>query len=588
MPQIPLYTAQGVLPTSTGLPRGASGVPVVPAALTGDPGASGLEQALAAPAEGLQGAGGAMVQAEALKLHRQRAFDVLNKETAHDEWQLAFQPRAAELRKENWQTYPERLEEEGKRLMEEHGTTLSPQARLMFEHKAKQTLSVFQQRALAERSAMTDQATLYRLSRNIQQAQEAMANAVTPYDREVAKGQFEDFTNELVATGLADGQRVADAQKKTYDAVKVQDVQNAIQRNPDAMVRQLDAQLAGTPTREDLPVAPVEQLATLRQQAGEVSNARFAQEEHRARYADYKRKQEQDRATIDLRANVYGTLPTPENVPTFQRLLTQAQQMMRNLEIDEKDGTALINDARQMMLTAQKPREVDNPEVERQARTLAQTAEAPQQFTAARQFLQSVMSPQHPQLKPETYSAIMDKIEQREKGAYWRNRPAVVAGKDVLMRGVLIPYGGSLAGMMKPEMQQKLQFAMDAYEQELSTLLNDPKQGTTALDRDAVDIAWKYRVQFLKPNPDSAQEYLPPEVQAVQTPYELSVVLARLRGEGWSDGTIKQLIVNWQAWRSYLGEQAGRRGTMGTGTQLQPRSYQLPGGVGPGTESRSK
>jgi hypothetical protein len=382
-------------------------------------------------------------------------------------------------------------------------------------------------------------------------------------------------------------------------------MQTLIQADPDRAERNLRLQtrqasgLAGPDEQGDpgFPVAPPEHLAQLTAQAAQVRRERFAMQEHQERYTEYRHKEQQRVNTRPLLSTLYTTLPIPANVPTFQGIITQARDLMVRGDIDEADYQHIAQAAQAHATAAAKPPAItDNDAVERQAQLVVHLAETPEQFAQAQQFLSQAIQQQA--LKPETYGTLADKLESRERQGDIRQRASVKAAKDILMRGALVPYGGAFAGQMRPKQQQKLQWALDAFETQLDTLAQQPG-GTRLIDARAREMAWDARIQFMAPDiDDPAEEYLPQDARQATTPHELAQVLTQLRSRGWADGTIAQILQNWHAWKDYEAARQQRYGTPRSGTspapapqgaQPVPRSQQLPplrGGT-PG-EPRSK
>jgi hypothetical protein len=560
-----------------------------------DSGATALERSLGALPEAIEQAGGLAVRTEELQAHRQRAFDTQNATQQKQEFRLTIQPAYEEWKQQDWQTLPERVQEEGRKMIQAHAAQLkTPYAKALFEADATQLLAVFQQQAIAERTKRTEGNTAFLLGREVQQAQEALAKATTPYEVLVAQGHLEATVTRFVDTGLMGGAEGATLLKKTTDAVQDERVQVAIQADAQRMKVQLETQsgnvLRGddpaTGTDPNLPLARPEALAKQSQQAREVARAQFAEKEHQERYADYQRQKQQTQNSGELLTRLYKTAPIPDNVPTFQRIIEDAAKAIETGALDPTTGAHIMSTAQTHATAAAKPPvQRDDPTVERTIAMAVYRAEAPQEFAQAREALTKAGVSQ---LTPETFGKLSDKLEQRERQAYWRARPAVQAGKDVILRGAVVPYGGSLAGIMKPKQQQKLLQAMDAYEQQIATLA---EQDIREADKRAVDMAWNVRIQFMKPDKDDpAEEYLPPEAQAAKTPHELATVLQKYRAQGWADGTIAQILQNWHAWKDYeTARQERAGGQRGSGTTPQPRSYQLPGTTPPSTtEPRSR
>jgi hypothetical protein len=559
-----------------------------------DPGASALERSLQVMPQTLAQLGGVGVQMAELEQRRQQAQDVLDATLADQAWAQAHQEHVAALEQGDYRQLPTAVMDEGRRLQEQiaQERSLSPQARAMYQARVQERLTVAQQRALTVRSKRQDEEKSYALGTALHETQQRVANATSSYERELALGQWRETAQEFVRVGLLHGATAADMEAKLTETIQVQDNQNAIQHDPAAMTFQYTAQLAGQPTREDLPLAPVSKLAQLHQQALEVRKQRRSEAEHVERYDEWKLTRQQEQNTVSYTTQIYTTPPTMENAPTFERLTQQIAQAMRTGDLDPRQGEHLMQVAQAHAQAAKKPSVVaDDPAVERELSYRIYTAQTPQDFTRARDLLtQRGLTA----LKPETYRTLADKLESRTKASWWRDRPAVKAAYDILVRGVVVPYGGQLAGQMKPRWQQKLSWATDAWEAEMLKLQDTPAQ----MDQRASDLAWDMRLKFLVPDTDDVgEEYLPPPVKAATTPDQLKMVMSMLRDQGWAPETLWIIKRNWETYQAYLrASQERRGGAMPTSPGMAapaaappPKSYQLPGMESPSTsEPRSK
>jgi hypothetical protein len=520
-------------------------------------------------------------QAEGYQFQRQRAQDVLDAKTELQDTRQLLLTKYDELLQGDYRTLPEDVLKEGNRIIQERGRNLSPQARALFTEDAKQALTVLQQNALGERTKRRDQNTVYTMSREIQQVQELMLRTTNPYEQDVVLGQFDDLAQQFVASGLVRGEVMADMRKKTLDAVADQRVQQAIQAYPDAMRQNLMAQLTGHPTREDLPQARPESLAELHQQSVAVSKARFAEQEHKERYQAYQLSEQQRVNSRELTTRLYTTKLEPGSVPKFQDIIRQAEAGIKTGTLDERQGEHIMQTALSHMQTASKPPVVQDDEMLASSISLSvRMAERPEEFERARNLLSTQALGR---LKRNTFEDIYDALERREAASNWRQFPEVRAAKDILVRGAMVPYGGTLAGQMKPQMQQKLTWAIDSWEAQLQEVFNDPQQGPRTVKQLAEAFAWENRRQLLQPdinNEADAQEYLPPQVQRATTPVELAQEIHALRMLGWSNGSLLIIRDNWHRWQDSMRKREGSGVVPPTGGRTSPGAsnpYQLPG-----------
>jgi hypothetical protein len=499
---------------------------------------------------------GIMQQTAQLEQRRQQAQDVLDSTLADQDFAQRYDARIAELEQGDYRVLPKSVLDDGNMLLgqiaNERG--LSPQAKAMLTARAQERITVAQQRALSFRSKRQDQDKTYALSNAVHEAQQRVANARDPYERQVALGQFDETLASFAATGLADGAALADLRFKTVKAIEVQTLQSAIQADPEAMYTQLLAQTRGEPTREDLPLAPMESLAQLTAQARDVRRQQWSEREHQERWQDYQLKKRQDENSVELRTSIYTTPVNPSNVATFDKLIRQAAEMMKRGELDESTGEHLMQTAQAHSIQAAKPPvRVDDTAAKDTLTLMVMQAQTPEQFAQAREVLTQAGVKK---LTPETYMQFVDKLDSREKGRFWHDLPEVRAAREILVRGAIIPYGGSFAGQMKPKMQQKLSLALDTWEYALQQRLDDPRQGLDAVRRDARTVAEEMRQRYLVPDfEDQAdvQEYLPQDVQGARSPHELAQIIHKMHQQGVPPWQLNIMRENWHRWQGSPG-----------------------------------
>lgn len=516
MPRLPEYLAREQLPATGGLPRGTIPIPVVP-----QPGADGqagtlLARSLGAAGEAVSQAGTFVLRAEEFQAARQRAQALLDAKTHLQEYRLHAQPLYDRLRQGDYQTFPETLVDEGTQLIADMGLRLSPQARAVFREEATQFLGLQQQKAFDERIRRRDQATTFVLVRESQHLQERMASATTPLDRLSARDDFERTMSELVQAGLADGARAADVVRKTLDAVAVQDVQIMIQAHPDAMRRQLRAQTQGDPTREDLPLAPRAHLAALTQEAAAVYRERLTEIEHHELMTDRRRATLQGQVAMDLRSRLTEIVPTPENVPQYDALLTEINTRARAGALAKADHDGLLTEQRTLRATAVNPPQVDDPATERRLVLLLAAADNPQDFAEVRtQIVQASM-----RLKVDTFKGLLLEAKDRERADHWSNLPGVKAGMQTILGGDV----GSAAFLPMTRSadehgeQIRLREAVDAYKAVVQALAEGTAgtPGSAArANAEAPGLALDLRRRMVdQPKQDAKIKSLPPGLQS--------------------------------------------------------------------------
>jgi hypothetical protein len=575
MPRLPQYLSQQPLPSSTGVRGGIVGVPVVGGATVGTPGPSAIEQSLGVFPQTMANVAGMMQQTAQLEQRRQQAQDVLDATLADQDFAQRYDARVAELEQGDYRVLPKSVLDDGNTLLgqiaNERG--LSPQAKAILTARAQERMTVAQQRALSFRAKRQDQDKTYALSNAVHEAQQRVANARDPYERQVAWGQFEETLTAFQASYLADPGALAELRVKTAKAIEVQTVQTAIQADPEAMYTQLLAQTRGEPTREELPLAPMESLAQLTAQARDVRRQQWGEREHQERWQDYQVKKRQEENSVELRTSIYTTPVNPSNVATFDKLIRQAAEMMKRGELDESTGEHLMQTAQAHSIQAAKPPvRIDDPAAKDTLTLMVMQAQTPDEFTRAREMLTQAGVKK---LTPETYMQFVDKLDSREKGRFWHDLPEVRAAREILVRGAIIPYGGSFAGQMKPKMQQKLSLALDTWEYALQQRLDDPRQGLDAVRRDARRLAEDMRQRYLVPDfEDKAdvQEYLPPEAQQAKNPHELAQVLHKWYQEGIPPWQINIMRENWHRWKGVLGWEPRSSAPSSSAPTLPPSS----------------
>jgi hypothetical protein len=595
VPRLPVGLGDTQLPATGGVRGGTVGLPLAQEQGIDLSTATLPARSLAEMGQHIEQAGQFLVQADAYQAQRARAQGVLDSTLGFQVWAQEFQPAAAELAKGDYRTLPEQTVKLGKSLADKVALerNLSPEAKALFREKTEAAITKAQSDALGIKNQRFHQDTAFAMSTAVYQAQQEAAAAKDDTDLRMALDRLHGTLAEGVPAGLWHGDVAAKMYRDTETTVYKDRVARATQVNPDAMKTQLLAQLQGEPTRSDLPLAPPEYLAELYQHAQQVSAYQFQQKEHQERYADYARQKQQTLNSRDLRTKVYTTSLIPENVPTFQSIIEQAATAVKTGELDETTGEHIMHTAQAHMTTAGRPPPLRDDEPTKRTLNLAIRAAArPEEFDQVRNMLTEATK--NGQITADTYGPMYDKLDQREKVATdWLAYPEVQAAKNVIMRGALVPYGGTLAGQMKPLMQQKLTWAVDTWEAQLESLYADPQGGPKAVKAQADALAWEARRQHLQPdinNKADAEEYLPPEVQKATSPAELAQAIHALRMLGWSNGSLLIIRDNWHRWMDAQREQAARRsGPVTPGPSGMPSSYQLPSlGTTPPSGRRSQ
>jgi hypothetical protein len=556
VPQIPQYLAREQLPTSSGVRGGVVNVPVVGQPGADTAGGAVLEKALGALPEAIESAGALQVKTEELQQHRQKAFDTINAKTQHQEWRLEMQPTYETLRQGDWQTLPERVEEEGKRLIEKRSQNLSPYAKALFEEDAKQSLAVFQQRAIEERIKRTEQATTFTFARELQQGQEALAKATNDYERQVAQGQLEETAKRFVDTGLVDGAKVAAALKQTKDAVAEEQVRTAIQADPANMRLQLQAQAkiaSGVPdvaTDPNLPLAPPEKLAELTQYAWEIEHQRLAQQEHAEVWADRRLAKEQEQTAADLRARLTTILPTPENVAQYDALLAEVNQKAQGAHpaISGTHQQEFTNHIRTLRAAALHPREVDDGPTERRLTILLDAADNERDYNDVRaQVIQNAGM-----LKPETMKGMLSTIYERKQSGHYSQLHGYREGIRVIMGGDIAEgnYMAMLRGTMQEAEQVRLRNALDAYR---AWAAETAKTSRDQVNSEGPIKALELRHTYMDvPDTEAKARRLPLPLLGrdgktpVQDRAEAIAIISKLPG---TDASRQRVLQQWDDWR---------------------------------------
>ena len=600
MPRIPFGFGDVQLPPTGGIRGGTVGIPAVQ-----EPGldlgtATLPARGVAALGQQVEKAGQSVLQAEGYaaqakeyvfqaaeyKAHRERAQDVLDSNMGLHALVQEYQPAAAERAKGDYRTLPEDVVKIGKSLADKVALerNLSAGAKALFREKAEALIDKAQGDALDVQNKKFQQDTTFAMSTAVHQAQQEALRAKDETDLQVAMDRLHSTLAEGVPAGLWKGEVAAKMYRDTEATVQNDWVKRAILTHPDAMKAQLFAQLQGEPTNPALPVAQPDSLVELYQQAEKVSLYHFQRREHDERYADYVRGKEQTKNSGDLRAKIYTTSLIPENVATFQNIIREAEALQKTGALDEATTEHIMRTAQAHALQAGRidltPR--DDQATEQTLALAVRLAERPEQFAQAREMITTSLG----RITTETRDKLYDKLEQREKVATdWHAYPEVQNAKNIIMRGAMVPYGGTLAGQMKPLMQQKLTWAVDRWEATLEELYADPKAGPAQVKAHAKELAWEARRDHLQPdinNKADAQEYLPPDVQNARDQMELAQAIHALRLQGWSGASLLIIRDNWNRWQEAQREEAQRleakqaSGTKKPGVTGMPSSYQLP------------
>jgi hypothetical protein len=488
-------------------------VPVVgqPGAERQGPGA--LEQALGAIPQGLQQLGAAGVQRETLQLHqeelqlvRQKAFDTLNGKTAGVQVRVPLQTLDGTLRQQDWQTAPEQLYEQGQKLIQDQGKTLTPQARAIYEHDAQSYLSVLHGRATDARGQRMEQMSAFTLAQQLTQAQHDFANATSDYERQVALGQVTLSVQQLVAAGAIAGTAGATALKQLGDTMEVQTVKTAIYAYPDRMDVQLRNQakiaMGDTTVQLDpsLPKAPVEHLADLGKEATAVQAQRLAQQEHVERRSDEQWKKTQDGNLRDLQARIAILVPTPENVAQYDRLIAEvnAKSQGDHPQFDATAQRMLTNELQRLKHAALTPPPARDHEATYDQIVIRLNAvQNERDYQNLRQYIVNNKG----MLKNETFKTFMDELYSRMRQDHYAQSAGFKDGVRAITQaevteGALIP---QFSGPQKEVRDRHMRDALDNFNAAYEALYreNQPQanaQGRTLglqMRRDFLDDPYK-------------------------------------------------------------------------------------------------
>jgi hypothetical protein len=547
-------------------------VPAVTQPGVQDSGPTALERTLGALPEAVQQAGGLAVKTEELQAHRQKVFDTLNGKERHQDFRLGLQPAYDQWRQNpDWQTLPERVTEEGGKLIETMGANLSPYARRIFQDDAKQTLAVFQQRAIEERTKRTEGATAFTFARELQQGQTALAQAQTPYEVLLAQGQLEETVKRFVETGLIDGVKAATALKGTYDAVADEQVLTAIEAQPSAMREQLHAQAAKQPTREDLPLSRPEKLAEHAQRAFEVEQQRINQREHAEKMAEVRWGKQQDQNAATIRAELSTILPTQENIARYDALLADvnAKAVGPQPQITGAAQQEFTNHIRILRATASHPRETDDGPTERDLIIKLDAANSERDYAVMRQMVVERSG----LLKPETFQRFMNTIRERTVGSHYSQDAAYKEGTRIIYGSDIAE--GTFVNIMRSSMaedeQKRLRNAMDNYRQSFEELW---KQDQALARSRASELALDMRYKYMDvPGKKALFDALPRQLQGpdgrsgITNEAEVDAIIQK----GPGDKAEKQREKDrWKKWYQSRGEDVKPSPSGGTTPATQP------------------
>jgi hypothetical protein len=210
MPRLPIDTANGTLPTSSGIPlrvqqTSALGQPVA----SQDVGALG-GQALAGLGNDLVTAADIGLRTQDLQDRIARAQGVLDAKTRLQDYIPAVATKFDELKTSgDYRTLPEDILRDGRAIMAEQATGLTPQAAALFREDAMQHLNVLQARAFEYRTERREGELAYTLTRAKDQARLDFESATTSADQAEAMTRYEQLNLDLVRAGLLHGDKAA-------------------------------------------------------------------------------------------------------------------------------------------------------------------------------------------------------------------------------------------------------------------------------------------------------------------------------------------------------------------------------------------
>jgi hypothetical protein len=553
VPTIPSFYTREALPATSGSRGGVSQVPVVQQPGTQDTGPSAMEKSLGVLPEALQQTGQLVARTEELGAHRQKAYDTIKGTSASQDYRLDMAPAYNEWRKGDWESLPDRVRTEGERLMKERGRDLTPYARAIYEQHAKETLNIFQDRALAERSKRADEAANFTFAREMQQAQEAIAGAHNDYERQVAKGQRDEVAKRWVDSGLADGVKVATILKNTDDAIDLEHNKMAIQANPEAMRDQYQAQLEGKATRADLPLAPPMHLAELAAEARQTHQQRLGHEEHVERRADYQHAKQQEQAANEIRGRLTSIRGTQEDLPAYDALLAEVNQKAQGAHptISGEAQREFTTHIRSLRTAAANPRQVDDAKVEMKLGLMLDAADNEADYASVR----SMVIQQAGMLTPETRNRLLNTIYERKASGHYSHLNGYKEGLRAIMGGD-IAEGTMMAmfrGTMKEGDQLRMRNALTIYQTRMAELSGQSREQANA---DGLQIGLEIRRAYIdlpareekyKALPLPLQRTNPDETQGIADEQEALAIIAKLPQA--TKAMRQDIYDQWKAWR---------------------------------------
>jgi hypothetical protein len=247
-----------------GQPRGVVPIPVERTPLISPDAAGAVGTAIARLGGSLQHAGGSLLEAQAIQVRgqeleaqRRKAQDVLDGETAIQDYKPALDKWYDALRREgNPSTLPEDLEARGKDLIFQHGEPLTPGARQRFEAQANAYVGILTGKARDARFEAQEAQKQVLTLHSIRHYTQAMTEATDPAERQFYRTQAEQLlTDGTIVNLITPGE--ADKFLQALDInVRREDLRRDIRLDPLGKLEELlHASAAGMTTLAGRPMA---------------------------------------------------------------------------------------------------------------------------------------------------------------------------------------------------------------------------------------------------------------------------------------------------------------------------------------------
>jgi hypothetical protein len=530
-----------------------SGVPGLPR-IPDDSGA--MAQASATFAQGLQSLGKALGQIAERDAQLQRADDVAKAGQAVGQFSLGMATVQQGLVDSNVPALdrPQALRTGGEELMATLVGNVPQRAQERFKAEATQQLArmVLAEQSTAAQQFVSEQKAALPAILALVGRQLVTADARQRPGIEASLTAISSSFAQAGIFGAADAQALT---TKVIEEASIRRAQREIASNPQAAAAHLQALArgeTGTAGMESPPPAAVPQL--LDQAQSQVQQP-LQWADAAERRIDKAVRDTQDGVYVAMRGDLMRLDPIATNAEAFRAQLADAEQKFKDGKISKEHYDQLSSQGRAMLDRALAPSPPqDDVGFERDITVRLAQAQTPDTLQAVRTALLEGAG----RLRPETISRLNGLIESRLDASHYSNTREYRDGVDIILRAAIVP--GQLlplAGMeaaAREETQRNLTLALDAYEEQMSTMA---RRSVPEMKAQARDLAYRLRGTFFPSTPNQ----LPPVLRDLPTEEALRQKLEQMKTDGVPESQLQRFRDQWRQMDADRREEETRKKT---------------------------